>query len=116
MDVLYAQEEASAADVQQHLPRSPSYSAVRALLRNLVDKGHVTFRQDGARYLYRAVVAKSVAAETALQRLVNTFFAGRPADVVLNLLGEATQQIDQDDLADIERAIKRLQRESRNRK
>ena len=43
MDVLYAREEATAQDILDGLPDSPSYSTVRALLKKLLDKGHVGY-------------------------------------------------------------------------
>src|SRR5690242_12090471 len=41
LDILYERGHATAADVQAALPEPPSYSAVRALLRILEEKGHV---------------------------------------------------------------------------
>ena len=52
IDILYANGRATAAEVQALLPDPPSYSAVRAMLRILEDKGHVRHLQDGPRYLY----------------------------------------------------------------
>ena len=56
LDILYQQGQATAADVQAALPEPPSYSAVRALLRILEEKGHVRHKQDGPRYVYLPVV------------------------------------------------------------
>ena len=52
MEILHARGQATAADVHQALPDSPSYSAVRALLRILEDKGHVRHRREGLRYVH----------------------------------------------------------------
>jgi len=115
MDVLFARAEVSAADVQAALPGAPSYSTVRALLRKLVEKGHVAYRQEGARYLYRPVQARKDAARTALDRLIATFFGGRAADAVMNLLGTDAHRLDENDIAEIEQAVKRLKREATRR-
>ena len=40
MDLLFQRGRATAADVQRELQDAPSYSAVRALLRILEEKGH----------------------------------------------------------------------------
>ena len=40
MDLLFQRGRATAAEVQEGLPEAPSYSAVRALLRILEEKGH----------------------------------------------------------------------------
>ncbi len=49
MDILFAQGRSTAADVMAALPDPPSYSAVRAMLRILEDKGHVRHEKDGPR-------------------------------------------------------------------
>ena len=66
MDILYSQGRATASDVQSALPDPPSYSAVRAMLRILEDKGHIRHEQDGPRYLYRPTVARDNAKRSAL--------------------------------------------------
>ena len=108
MDALYAAEEATAAEVHQALPNSPSYSAVRALLKKLLDKGHVDYREDGPRYVYRPVLAKQAAQQGAISRLLNTFFGGSTAAAVVSLLGSDGEKLNAEDLAAIEREIARL--------
>jgi BlaI family transcriptional regulator, penicillinase repressor len=108
MDVLYAQEEASAGDIQRQIPDSPSYSAVRALLRKLIDKGHIEFRADGARYVYRPLLPKTEAKNSAITRLVNTFFDGSKASAVVNLLGDADGSLSAQDIRAIEAQLEKL--------
>ena len=110
MDVLYAQEEATAAQVHASIPNSPSYSAVRALLKKLLDKGHVAFREDGPRYVYRPVLAKQAAQKGALTRLLNTFFGGSRAAAVVSLLGSGDKELSAADLEAIEAQLKRLKK------
>ena len=109
--MLYAAEEASAADIQQQIPDSPSYSAVRALLRKLMDKGHIEFRQHGAKYLYRPVLPKNDAKKSAVRRLVNTFFDGSPASAVVNLLGSEGGDLSASDIEAIEAQLAKLKDE-----
>jgi predicted transcriptional regulator len=108
MDALYASEEASAAEVQGRIPNPPSYSAVRALLAKLVEKGHVEFRQQGPRYLYRATLEKSAASRNAWQRLLDTFFSGSTADAVVSLLGREGDRLSADEIDAIERKLTEL--------
>src|SRR5215469_13592343 len=68
MDVLHARGQATAAEVLAALPDPPSYSAVRALLRILEEKGHVKHHRDGARYVYLPRVSKEAASKSALRR------------------------------------------------
>src|ERR1041384_8738182 len=74
LDILYANGRATAAEVQSALPEPPSYSAVRALLRILEDKGHVRHEQDGPRYVYLPTIARDNAQRSALRHILQTFF------------------------------------------
>ncbi len=111
VDALYAQQEATAAQVQQALPGSPSYSTVRALLKKLLDKGHVQFRADGPRYVYSVIVAKSDARRGALRRLLDIFYNGNPVAAVANLLGDNQRKLSDTDLQELEDMVARLKRE-----
>lgn len=108
MDVLYAREEASALDIQEQIPDSPSYSAVRALLKKLMDKGHIEYRQSGAKYFYRPILPKNDAKKSAIRRLLDTFFDGSTASAVVNLLGQGGKELSDDEIAAIEAELERL--------
>src|ERR1039458_1019907 len=74
MDALHQRGHATAAEVQAALPDAPGYSAIRALLRILEDKGHVKHRREGARYVYLPRAKRETARRSALKRVVSTFF------------------------------------------
>jgi predicted transcriptional regulator len=76
MDVLHKSQKATVAEVLDALPDPPGYSAVRALLRILEEKGHVRHVQEGPRYLYLPIVSGATARRSALKRVVATFFQG----------------------------------------
>ena len=107
MDVLYERGEASVGEVRRALPNAPSYSAVRALMRKLLDKGHASYREEGTRYVYRPVLARNRARRSALQRVVNTFFDGSAADAVVGLLGNERDLTDEE-LTRIQATIEKL--------
>jgi predicted transcriptional regulator len=86
MDVIYRQGKVTAADVLAELPDPPSYSAVRAMLRLLEEKGHVRHEQDGPRYVYIPTVNRDKARRSAMRHLVRTFFDGSTEDAVAALL------------------------------
>lgn len=98
MDILYRQGQASAADVQANLPDPPSYSAVRATLRILEEKGHVQHHQDGPRYVFRPAVARDKATRSAIRHLVRTFFNGSAEQAVTTLLDESTSKLTHEEL------------------
>jgi predicted transcriptional regulator len=86
MDVIYRHGKVTAADVLAELPEPPSYSAVRAMLRLLEEKGHVRHEQDGPRYVYTPTVNRDKARRSAMRHLVRTFFDGSTEDAVAALL------------------------------
>lgn len=95
MDVLYARGSASAAEIRVALPDPPSYSAVRALLRILEDKGHLRHELQGPRYVYYPQVSRERARRSALKRLVSTFFGGSAAQAAAALIGSETLSKDE---------------------
>lgn len=111
MDVLYARASATASEVREALPDPPSYSAVRALLRILVEKGHARHEQDGARYVYYPVVSRDRARRSALRRLVSTFFEGSAAQAAAALIG--SESLSRDDLERLSSLIEKARREGR---
>ncbi len=90
MDVLFTRGKASAAEVQQALPDPPSYSAVRALLRILEEKGHVRHEEDGPRYVFAPRLDKEKAQQSAVRHLVQTFFDGSAEQAMAALLDTRT--------------------------
>lgn len=86
MDAVYRLERASVAEVRETMPDAPGYSAVRAMIGKLEAKGFLEHEQDGPRYLYRATTAREEARESALQRIVRTFFDGSAAAAAAAML------------------------------
>ncbi len=105
MDVLFQRGEATAAEVQKHMPEPPSYSAVRAHLRILEEKGHVKHVQDGPRYIYKPTMTKEKATKSALNHLVNTFFGGSSEKVMAALLDGGSDKMSDDELDRLARMI-----------
>ena len=105
MDSLYRRGEATAADVQEDLPDAPSYSAVRAHLRILEEKGHISHHQEGPRYIYRPAVSKERATRSALRHLVDTFFDGSSTRAMAALLDEDASDLSDDEVARLSKLI-----------
>ena len=101
MDVAYRLGRATAAEILREMPEPPGYSAVRALLRILVDKGHLRFDQDGPRYVYSPTVSRRKARSGALEQLVRTFFDGSPAQAVTALLDASQDKLSRAELDEL---------------
>ena len=110
MDVIYSCGSATVREVMDKIPDPPGYSAVRAMLRILEEKGHLQHRQDGPRYVYLPVVPREEARESAMKRVLRTFFDGsaeRAVAALLDISGEDISQEELDRLAEmIEQARK----------
>jgi len=105
MDVLYQQGRATAADIQAAMPDPPGYSAVRAMLRVLEDKGAVRHEQDGPRYVYRPTIARDAARRSAMHHLLHTFFDDSAGEAVAALLDESATTMSDAELARLARLI-----------
>lgn len=105
LDLLYQAGKATAADVQAGLPDPPSYSAVRAMLRILEEKGHVRHDLDGLRYVYMPTVGRDRAKRSALRHLVNTFFDGSATQVMAALVEMSPKELGDEELARLRRLI-----------
>ena len=88
----------SPVEALAELPDPPSYSTVRAFLRILEEKGHVTHTQDDAKYIYHPASPRPSVAKEALSKLVETFFGGRPEQVVAALLTDTERKLTDNDL------------------
>lgn len=105
LDILYKHGRATAADVQAALPEPPSYSAVRALLRILEEKGHVRHEQDGPRYMYLPTVAHDNAQRSALRHILQTFFNGSAEQAISALLDDTSGRLSPAELDRLARMI-----------
>ena len=113
MDVIYELGQATVAEVRSRLPDPPSYSAVRAAIRVLEQKGHLKHREDGPRYVYLAKVPRTKASRSALRRVLQTFFDGSTEAVVAALLDMKTADLSPDDLDRLAELISQAKREGR---
>lgn len=110
IDILYARGQATAAEVQAALPDPPSYSAVRAMLRILEEKGHARHEQDGPRYVYVPTVARDNAQRSALRHVLRTFFDGSTEQAISALLDDASTRMSEAELDRLARMIDQARR------
>lgn len=113
MDIVYAEGEVAVGDVQARLPDPPSYSAVRATLRILEEKGHVVHEQQGPRYVYRPAVSVDTARRAALKHLVRTFFDGSVEEAAAALLRMEDTAVGAERLERLAELIEEAKREGR---
>jgi predicted transcriptional regulator len=113
MDAIYERGRATAAEVLGALPDPPSYSAVRAMLRVLEEKGHVRHEEQGARYVFLPTVPREKARRSALKQLVKTFFDGSTEQAVAALLDLSASKLSDQELNRLSQLIDQARKEER---
>ena len=113
MDVLYKRGKASAAEVREAMEDAPSYSAVRAMLRVLEEKGHVRHQAEGLKYIYVPSVNRDKAKRSAVKHVLDTFFSGSPDQVVAALLDVSTRRLTRQELDRMAEMIEKAKKEGK---
>lgn len=113
MDIVYRRGHATIREIQDDLPDPPTYSAVRALVRVLEDKGHLQHTQDGPTYIYAPTVRRDHARTSALAHVVNTFFGGSTTEAVAALLDLEGRELSPGELDELGALIDQARREGR---
>lgn len=113
MDVIYERGQATAAEVLEGMPDPPSYSAVRALLRVLEDKGHLKHESEGPRYVFMPTVARERARKSALKQLLKTFFDGSTEQAVAALLDLSSSKLSDAELSRLSNLIDQARKDGR---
>jgi predicted transcriptional regulator len=113
MDVIYQQGRATAVEVMENMPNAPSYSAVRAMLRLLEDKGLVRHEQDGPRYVYLPTLSRDKARQSAMKQLLQTFFDDSAEQAVAALIDMSRAKMSDAELDRLSRLIQDARKEGR---
>ncbi len=111
MDILYQRGPSSASEVKDAMPSAPSYSAVRAMLRILEEKGHLTHQTEGPKYVYVPTVTHDTAKRSAVKHLMDTFFKNSPEQVVAALLDVSAARLTPEELDRMAAIIEKARRE-----
>ena len=113
MEVVYRLGRATVAEVLSQLEDPPSYSAVRAMLRILEEKGHLRHQQDGPRYVYLPVVPGERARRSILQDVVKRLFDNSTEKAVAALLESSSARMSDAELERLRRLISTARRHGR---
>lgn len=113
MEILYQRGKGSASEIREAMPDAPSYSAVRALLRVLEEKGHLDHENEGLKYIYLPVVKRDKAKRSAVKHLVDTFFRDAPEQVVAALLDVSSKRLTHQDLDRMAEMIEKAKKENK---
>lgn len=113
MNIIHERGQATAAEVLELLPNPPSYSAVRALLRLMEEKGYLRHETDGVKYVYLPTLARETARKSALKQMLQTFFDNSTEQAVAALLDLSKAKLSQDELDRLSVLIEEARKEGR---
>lgn len=113
MEILYRHGKVSVAQVMEAMEDAPGYSAVRAMMRVLEEKGHVRHQAEGLKYVYLPVVAREKAKRSAVKHLLDTFFSEAPEQVVAALLDVSSHRLTTEELDRMAAMIEKARKEGK---
>lgn len=115
MDIVYELSEASAKDIEANLPNPPGYSAIRATMAKLEKKGFLAHRERDLKYIYYPLIDHQQARETALQRLLKTFFEGSASQAMSTLLDLSKDSVTEKELDELNKLLEKAKKEKETR-
>ena len=113
MEILFQRGRAPATEVREAMEGAPSYSAVRAMLRVLEEKGHVRHEEEGLKYVYVPTVGREKAKRSAVKHLLDTFFGGSPEQAVAALLDVSATRLTSEELDRMSQMIEKARSEGK---
>lgn len=104
MHVLWAYGEASVAEVHGVLEeeRGLALTTIATMLRKMEEKGVVTHRNEGRKFIYRPTVSESEVRSSMVGELTERLFGGDPVALVSHLISE--YELDPEELAALQAA------------
>ncbi len=115
MEVVFARGAATAAEIQRELPDRLSYSSVRTFLRILEEKGYLSHREEGTAgggtYVYTPTVSPSRAAQSAMRKLLETFFGGSLEKAVATHLTDPRTRLSREQIARLRTLIEEAEKQ-----
>ena len=113
MDILYRRGKATAAEVREAMADPPGYSAVRAMLRVLEEKGQVRHQEEKLKYVYAPTVARDKAKRSVVKHMLETFFNGSAEQAVAALLDVSAERLTRPELERMSEMIEKAKQEGR---
>ncbi len=106
MDIVYARGEASATHVLNELPNPPSRASVRTMLRILEERGHLKHYKKSREFIYQPIRPRKRAGQSALRRVLSTFFDGSLEQAVVAHLGDSAAELSTEELNRLAKLIR----------
>lgn len=105
MQVVWDHAPITGSDVARQLANDNDWSprTVKTMLSRLVDKGALTYEEDGNRYLYGPAVSRETCIRDASRSFLDRVFAGDPSLMLAQLVKQS--RLKPDDIAELKRIL-----------
>lgn len=113
MDVVHSLNEATATEIRERMIDPPANAAVRTHLRILEEKGYLSHRQDGKRYVYRAKKSKLRSGRSALDRVLSVYFGASLEKAVAAHLADPSADVSEEELDALDQLIREARKQNR---
>ncbi len=113
MDIVHQLGRPTAGQIREHMADPPTDSAVRSVLRILVEKGHLAREYEGPRLVYSPRVPVVRARRGAMRHVLRTFFGGSVEGAVATLLALEDSTLSADERERIMAMIDKASEEGR---
>ena len=107
IEIVYFKGSASVGDVSEQMPDAPSYSAVRAFMRILEEKGHLKHIKVGVKYIYSPTRPRRNTRISALKTVFQTFFDSSVENTLAALLDISDSKLSEEDFEKLSKLIKK---------
>ncbi len=97
IEIVMKHGRLSAREIEEKLPDAPTYSAVRSILRLLVERGHLIKTQAEGRDWFSLPVSPQKARVSALHSFVSRFFENSAGEAALALLGQKNVKLSKEE-------------------
>lgn len=112
MEILHLVWEMNEATVKQVQAcilkrREVAYTTVMTVMKNLAEKGYLTYRKDGVTYVYRAARNPEKVQHSLLHGLLDKVFKGSPQALVQTLV--KNEKLSEEERSEIRRIIDQME-------
>jgi predicted transcriptional regulator len=99
LQVIWRKGQCTVRDVHEELAlnKDSGYTTTLKLMQIMADKGLVERDTNSKTHLYKAVISREQAQNTALDKILDTVFKGSTADLVIQALGQHRASSDEID-------------------
>ncbi|MAX37447.1 BlaI/MecI/CopY family transcriptional regulator [Gimesia sp.] len=106
MDSIYSRGEATVLEIQGDLPNPPTPTAIRTMLRILMEKAIVRRHKRGREFVYAPTSARRPEGTKALRHVIQTFFDGSFKQALAAQLTSGDERLTDDELREMVKLIK----------